>query len=114
MKIKTNKLTARGLDWAVAKCEGVETIYYGDSLWYVDSINGRNYEWNPSESWLLGGPIVEREGICLCPRWDSEAPFWVAKYGRQEQFGDTFLIAAMRCYVADKLGDEIDVPEKLL
>jgi hypothetical protein len=30
------------------------------------------------------------------------------------RFGDTPLIAAMRCFVASKLGDEVDVPEKLL
>ena len=28
--------------------------------------------------------------------------------------GPTKLIAAMRCYVASKLGDEVDVPEELL
>jgi hypothetical protein len=27
--------------------------------------------------------------------------------------GPTPLIAAMRCYVASKLGDEVDVPEEL-
>ena len=29
------------------------------------------------------------------------------------QFGPTPLIAAMRCYVASKLGDEVEVPEEL-
>jgi hypothetical protein len=29
-------------------------------------------------------------------------------------FGPTPLIAAMRCYVASKLGDEIEIPEELL
>lgn len=28
-------------------------------------------------------------------------------------FGPTPLIAAMRCYVASKLGDEVEVPEEL-
>ena len=28
--------------------------------------------------------------------------------------GETLLIAAMRCYVIGRLGDEIDVPEHLL
>jgi hypothetical protein len=30
-----------------------------------------------------------------------------------EFFGPTPLFAAMRCYVASKLGDEVDVPEDL-
>jgi hypothetical protein len=29
-------------------------------------------------------------------------------------FGDTPLIAAMRCYVASKLGDEVEVPAELI
>jgi hypothetical protein len=29
-------------------------------------------------------------------------------------YGPTPLIAAMRCYVASKLGDEVDVPEELM
>jgi hypothetical protein len=29
-------------------------------------------------------------------------------------FGPTPLIAAMRCYVASKLGDDINIPEELL
>lgn len=28
--------------------------------------------------------------------------------------GPTPLIAAMRCYVASKLGDEVDIPEELI
>ena len=30
-----------------------------------------------------------------------------------EQSGDTPLIAAMRCYVASKLGDTVELPEEL-
>ena len=30
-----------------------------------------------------------------------------------EESGSTPLIAAMRCYVASKLGDEVEVPEEL-
>ena len=28
--------------------------------------------------------------------------------------GDTPLMAAMRCYVASKLGDDVEIPEELL
>jgi hypothetical protein len=31
-----------------------------------------------------------------------------------EDEGPTPLVAAMRCYVASKMGDEVDVPEDLL
>ena len=30
-----------------------------------------------------------------------------------ESFGPTPLIAAMRCYVTSKLGDEVEIPEAL-
>ena len=29
-------------------------------------------------------------------------------------WAETPLVAAMRCYVASKLGDEVDIPEELL
>jgi hypothetical protein len=32
---------------------------------------------------------------------------------RHLQYGNTPLIAAMRCYVASKMGDEIEIPEEL-
>ena len=32
----------------------------------------------------------------------------------EPQGGSTFLIAAMRCYVASKLGDTVEIPEELL
>jgi hypothetical protein len=35
-----------------------------------------------------------------------------AKYCEREYPGPTLLIAGMRCYVASKLGDEVEVPEK--
>jgi len=35
-------------------------------------------------------------------------------YPRYEQRGPAPLIAAMRCYVASKLGNEIDIPEELI
>jgi hypothetical protein len=39
--------------------------------------------------------------------------FWAAEVeaGEYEHDGQTPLIAAMRCYVASKLGDEIEIPE---
>jgi hypothetical protein len=71
---------------------------------------------NYSTDWAQGGPIIDREGICLScvvtmAPWDAriyvpdEEP-WQAK-------GTTPLIAAMRCYVASKLGDTVDIPKEL-
>jgi len=97
MKIKTDELQGAALDWAVAKCEGREY----DGTWVE----------NFSSNWLLGGPIIEREKIQI---WCA-GPLWGAGHGKWKRFesGDTPLIAAMRCYVAGKLGSEIDIPEEL-
>jgi hypothetical protein len=45
---------------------------------------------------------------------DSALDWAVAKCENIPERGDTPLIAAMRCYVASKLGEEIDIPEELL
>lgn len=69
--------------------------------------------WNPSSNWVQGGPIIEREGISW--HCGNKTSWHAYGYGSSENFsGPTPLIAAMRCYVASKLGDEVDIPEELL
>jgi hypothetical protein len=118
MKIKTNELTRAALDWAVAKCEGyvvfikhapVQVMYTpkGKRSWYI---------YTPSTDWSQGGPIIEREKIRLDTTWNCEDGYWSARMDTVGGWwlGDTPLIAAMRCYVASKLGDEVNIPEELL
>jgi hypothetical protein len=65
-----------------------------------------------STDWAQGGPIIDREFIGL-QRWNAEFE-WAADIGGDfDQYGETPLIAAMRCYVASKLGDEVELPEEL-
>lgn len=120
MKIKTSELIGPALDWAVAKCEGVD--YFGPAYKYL----GEPY-FRYSTDWSQGGPIIEREGIdtwCILvgkpthpdSAWRKSS--WNAKYcrmgfGTDAIHGPTPLIAAMRCYVASKLGDEVEIPEGL-
>jgi hypothetical protein len=118
--MKTSELTGAALDWAVAKCEPDDTlaIYFdestGEPLCHDDWPN--NQEYKPSTDWAQGGPIIEREKIAVVYR---AGEYWLAYthenyQGRQaEAYGPTPLVAAMRCYVASKLGDEVDVPEEL-
>lgn len=114
MIIKTNEIDGAALDWAVAKCEGagaalVTTHSRGEVLLLSDHTTDCDAgdQFKPSTDWAQGGPIIEREGIALLPPGIAEMPGFE---GRRE----TLLIAAMRCYVASKLGDEVDVPEELL
>jgi hypothetical protein len=104
--MKTSELTDAALDWAVhvalhGACEGYAEHEY-------------------SSDWAQGGPIIEREKIDLqC--WDAHSMPWKASIDGDTdagialyvEYGPTPLIAAMRCYVASKLGDNIDLPKEL-
>lgn len=128
MKIKTSELTGEALNWAVAECQGYFdkksknglTVgrLYGCAVWVAPHPNAwrRNdyTRFTPSTDWAQGGPIIEKEYIGFLPDCGK---FW-AVYScgpmvGQRWYGPTPLIAAMRCYVASKLGDEVDVPEKV-
>lgn len=125
MKIKTKDLTGAQLDWMVAKAN--ENLYPKGDVRLLDgkvfTIEPGNYEqsdrWQlyaPSTSWAQGGPIIERERISI-RQW-TNVPI-VHAYMPQDNApwqsdGTSPLIAAMRCLVAAKLGDEVDVPEELM
>ena len=111
--MKTSGLIGAALDWAVAKCEG---LMHGQIA--IDGVTRGFYK--PSTEWAQGGPIIERERIEIRKgndlyfpygneKGDYYEPLWIAG----KQHGQTPLIAAMRCYVASKLGDEVEIPEEL-
>jgi hypothetical protein len=112
--MKTSELKGAALDWAVAKCEGYDWMN-GNA---VHPRNGLPCGVIPfSTNWAQGGPIIEREGISLIrqtpDRWVSEYSNGCDRFDHARSHGPTPLIAAMRCYVASKLGDDVDVPEEL-
>ena len=110
MKVNTSELTNAALDWAVAKCEGHPNISDAHPDGGVRVISGQRF--NPSLLWGDGGPIIERESIAIGKGWEQ----WAAYKGcdtDEGMLGPTPLIAAMRCYVASKLGDVVDVPDEL-
>lgn len=120
MKIKTRDLTGAALDWAVAKCEDKNGVLHDDGITRCIVIaapsgvyKGR---YTPTVNWAQGGPIIERERISI-RQW-TNVPI-VHAYIPQDNApwqsdGASPLIAAMRCLVAAKLGDEVDVPEELM
>ena len=121
MKVKTNELTGVALDWAVAKCVNpahwmIRTHQDNEDQWYVTLHGGRgNYA--PSTDWNQGGPIIERERILIQPEIGKEnsGNAWSAiSLTGYVSYGPTPLIAVMRCYVASKLGDEVEIPNELL
>lgn len=116
MKIKTNELTGAALDWAVAVCENVEVDEKHTPIWFeADGLHAERVKYTPSENWTQGGPIIERENISLAAP-DALHEHWTALKGfvAYKHDGNAPLIAAMRCYVASKLGDEVEIPNELL
>jgi hypothetical protein len=119
--MKTSELTGAALDWAVAQCEGISVRYGFDD-------NCPEY----STTWAQGGPIIERESIFVLREQSGfkGRRLWAATSGANKaaglnensikfyrdafHFGPTPLIAAMRCFVASKLGDTVEIPAELL
>lgn len=95
--MKTSELTGAALDWAVAKCEGV--LFPRSVPKY-------------STDWAQGGPIIEEGLFRVSP--DSQHGWRCNPYmDATEYYGPTPLSAAMRCYVASMLGDEVEIPKEL-
>jgi len=107
---KTSGLEGLALDWAVAQCEFVEVEYVDDEITQclLQKPSGR---YAPSTDWAQCGPIIEREGIGIWPSESGEHDGeWCARtISTYITYSPTPLVAAMRCYVASKLGDEVDI-----
>jgi len=113
--MKTSDLMGPKLDWAVATAlhlniTGVTSVVYVNRKVFM-----------PSIYWEQAGPIIESEHI----EWQ-----WLPSPSKDHQYGarkpslgglnrtycvdgPTVLIAAMRCFVASRLGDTVDIPEEL-
>ena len=123
MKSKVSQAEGSALDWLVAKCEGFAyepSTYVSNRpfCYYINGTRGGCESFWPSTNPAQAYPIIYREDICVhatgdankwkAYRWDAT----IVNFTR-EQYGPTPLIAAMRCYVASKLGDEVEIPEEL-
>lgn len=141
MKARTNELTGAALDWAVlcalnggwdaSNPEHLQTFRV------LRSGHELHQKARFSERWDHAGPIIAREGINLrairCPGHQMDGVWlaaradtntgqmvpWVEfphrdKSKRRFWRGPTPLVAAMRCFVASRCGDEVDVPEELM
>lgn len=119
MKIRTSELQGAALDWAVCKAEddglAAARIQYPDLMKYFNKVS-------PSTYWDQGGPIIEREKLSVGTRYtnyhiyhDADVLCWARDpIGGFLKYGPTPLIAAMRCFVASRLGDEVEIPVELV
>ena len=128
MKIKVTEATGPALDWLVWEIAGGPAAYpkmVGAN--FLRAWNGNSTKYiHPSTDWSQGGPIIERGKIAILPNDGHRFSQWHAfcwapsqhdltfEDGQSHnQRGPTPLIAAMRCFVASKLGDEAEVPDEL-
>jgi len=135
--MKTSELTGAALDWAVAKCEGKIYGVPGTRYEFQPSTHWAQggpiiERENISVICLDDEDISDDKGFWTgekLPQWGavigtrhnldenhgSQGDYWGMSYRVDEAAirGPTPLIAAMRCYVASKLGDEVDVPKEL-
>ncbi len=128
MKHKVSELDGVLLDCAVAECRvragsddpkwfyrweliSDEKSMIGRAYCSVDAYNVAGAQYEPSTDWTDGGPIIQRERISLDAAHDHVS--WMAQSPKRDGVwvnGPTPLVAAMRAYVASKLGDEVDLP----
>jgi len=106
--VPVSKLSGPAPDWAVAKCEWVP--------WTFECADKEDFaHCRYSSDWSLAGPIIEREGVGLffdraCRnRWRASHRDTLSHFLHESP-----LIATMRCYVASKLGDTVEIPSELL
>ena len=133
--MKTSELTGAALDWAVAKCKNLNIVF--DPMGFGDGPNGGFWVWDetdrqkairqkigrtysPSTDWAQGGLILTNARIS---RTIDHSGQWIAYWTDGYTEGDegklhmqcdrSELVAGLRCYVAMKLGDEVEIPEEL-
>jgi hypothetical protein len=123
-KHKVSELEGALLDWAVGKSDGLQLHdpggYYMHPEGWPHEGKGEPLPWSPSTLWECGGPIIERESIAIrrehgfcwqavcCGPWLGKGTS-MAMDPKNIVTGETPLQAAMRAYVASKLGDEVEL-----
>jgi formyltetrahydrofolate hydrolase len=110
-KIEVSEATIPQINWLVATLEGKSPYLRIPQkgllqLVWLDDFNTARY----ATDWAQGGPIIEREGVPTYQVFSASGKMWRAG----GQIAETLLVAAMRYYVASKLGDEVEVPKELL
>ena len=121
MKVKTSDLIDAALDFAVALARDESVRVERGRVRFALSQFTNDYDlYSPSTDWAQGGPIIEQELVTVMHRSRPgpypEGQVWnavILSNNKCGWYGATPLIAAMRCYVASKLGDEVDIPKEL-
>lgn len=111
--MKVSELSGEQLDYFVAKALGdrFARIVGAEEHVRCEARFGEMWPWHrfsPSSAWMHGGPIIDVARIGLDEKGGQKFA-WLR--GDWEQtfsaLGPTALVAAMRAYVASKLGEDV-------
>jgi hypothetical protein len=72
-QVKTSELTGPALDWAVAHCQDIATVYQNGELRRPPAQFSDQEIYSPSTNWEQGGPIIEDESITIIRHDDDYA-----------------------------------------
>ena len=125
MTVKTSELSGMALCYAVCMIEMPHLVWNktigihhaSDQIVVPELPEPKCY--SPFTGWAMFGPIIERERIQIFPHNGATEWCGVSHVQREDYValltkdGPTPLIAAMRCYVASKLGGKVEIPEEL-
>ncbi len=119
MKIETSELSGNALDWAVGVASGLNVRIISNRVVVGSVVNEipDAYYYTPSTNWSIGGEIIARERIDICHHFVTgqvTAIVWFPKQFSMTGDASAVLVVAMRCYVASKLGEEVNVPDELI
>jgi hypothetical protein len=110
IKVNTKELIGDALDWAVCKASyddlAALNIEYPEQSKHYPRVS-------PSTDWSIGGKIIDKECIEIHNAFSNDRVAY-AKDSQAYSFGETTLIAAMRCFVVTRYGNTILVPESLV
>lgn len=115
MKIKVSESTPAQLNWLVAKCRGLSPqIGVYNRVMVTAKALGLE-----TSGWIWYHPTIDPWEADLVIDQDKINTMylngeWVAASPLGKGIGETRLLAAMRCYVDSRLGDEVDIPEELV
>lgn len=128
-KVKTKNLCGAKLNYAVAVALGhsvhIDAVLHGHVMhgpWVSGHVHDQNvwiqlYQFRPSENWARGGQSIDEHIHRLTKLGDREWMTHKTCYDNPEVYhngyGQTPLIAAMRCFVSSKLGEYVEIPDNL-
>lgn len=131
MKIKVAEASPRQLDWLVAKCIGGYELAVGPRMLAVyNRFDGSGCPagyFTPTTDWTQCGALITLEKIGVLPDDGHRGSQWHAfcwapsqhdltfEDGQScNQAGATPQIAICRCFVACRLGEEVEAPAELV